>query len=122
MIDPSRLYTILQRTGIRSKQPVLYQLLYELIKSSVGITDEVKSISGSSSTGTGTSSITNVIQNYMIQSSEIIENNNYMMLGVSTSGASGANVYDSILTNGNPAAPEIIFDSNGDVIVTQVPL
>lgn len=27
----------------------------------------------------------------------------------------------SILTNGDPAAPELIFDSNGDVIVTVTP-
>lgn len=30
--------------------------------------------------------------------------------------------YWTILTNGDPAAPEVVFDSNGDVIAVGVPL
>jgi hypothetical protein len=59
-IDPTRLYDVLNRTNIKTKDPVLYQLLYNLIGNLVNL--KANSSSGSGGGGGGTTNITNIIQ------------------------------------------------------------
>lgn len=122
-INPTRLYTILIKTGLQTKDPVLYQLLYNLIGNVVNLVQNAAASGGSGGGGGGSSSvinnITNIIQSF--GSSEV--QRRYMMIGSTSSSTPAAPTYDSPLTNGDPLIPELIFDSDGDVVmVTGIPL
>jgi len=52
-IEPARLYTVLDRTNIRAKDPVMYQLLYNLIGNLANLVPALKEVSDVVSTGAG---------------------------------------------------------------------
>ncbi len=120
-IDPSRLYTILTKTGLQTKDPVLYQLLYNLIGNIVNLRAGVTSLSGG---GSGSSDTTiNNVYNIIQSLGSHVRTTEYMMLTSGSSTTPTAATYDSPLTNGDPLIPEIIFDSFGDVVmVIGIPL
>lgn len=119
-MDPSRLYTVLIKTGLQTKDPVLYQLLYNLIGNIVNLRAQASS-SGSSSGG-GDTTINNIYNIIESLGSEE-RTTEYMMIGTAASVTPAVATYDSPLTNGDPLIPEIIFDSFGDVVmVTGIPL
>ncbi len=61
-IEPARLYTVLTRTGLQTKDPVLYQLLYNLIGNLVKLrADDTEDAGGGGGT-TETTVINNIIQ------------------------------------------------------------
>lgn len=119
--DPSRLQHLLLNTGLQNKDNALYQVIKQIIdaltRAVSGINDNSIIVQNNSTTNT-----TSNIQSTPTQMGEtiIIEENYYMTNGsTSTSIAT----YDSVLTNGDPVSPEIIFDSFGDVVmVTGIPL
>lgn len=120
-MDPSRLYTVLTKTGLQTKDPVLYQLLYNLIGNIVNLRAQSAS-GGSSGGGSGSTVINNVYQIIESLGSEE-RTTEYMMIGGTSTSTPVAPTYDSPLTNGDPLIPEIIFDSFGDVVmVTGIPL
>ena len=118
-MDPSRLYTVLQKTDLRTKDPILYQLLYNLI-GTIAKLNQTSSSSGGGGGG-GSTSVVN-IQNIITALGDVVENTEYLMIP-GTSSAAVVSTYDSPLTNGDPLIPELIFDSFGDVVmVTGIPL
>lgn len=122
-IDPARLYQILQNADLQKKQPALYQLLYNLIGNVVNLKAQINGGSGGGGGG-GSTTVINNINNLITGLGEVIENTEYFAPVVASSGNTPvAPTYDSPLTNGDPLTPEIIFDSNGDVVmVTGIPL
>lgn len=122
-IEPTRLYAILARTGLLKKDPVLYQLLYNLIGNVVNLTSQTTTSSSGGGGGGSTSIINNITQIIESLGSEerITE---YVMIGSQSSSVTPTtSTYDSPLTNGDSLIPEIIFDSFGDVVmVTGIPL
>lgn len=122
-IEPSRLYQVLSKTGLLRKDPVLYQLLYNLIGNIVKLTANQNAAGGSGSGGGSTTTINNLYQ--IIESLGSEEHTTeYMMIASGTTGSTpAATTYDAPLTNGDALIPELIFDSNGDVVmVTGIPL
>lgn len=59
-IEPARLYTVLTKTGLQTKDPVLYQLLYNLIGNLVNL--RASNNSSSDPSGTTIESIENLFQ------------------------------------------------------------
>lgn len=120
-IDPSRLYTVLTKTGLQTKDPVLYQLLYNLIGNLVKLRGDETTVVGGDSGGGDTIINQQIIQMIGSRSSQSTKKE-YIMIGGQT-GTIPDPTYDSVLTNGDPLIPEIIFDSFGDVImITGLPL
>lgn len=120
-IEPARLYQVLSKTGLLKKDPVLYQLLYNLIGNIINLTANQNASSGSGGGG-GSTTIVNNLYQIMQAVSKQDNPTRYMMLSQGTSSTPAATTYDSPLTNGDPLIPELIFDSDGDVVIVQVPL
>jgi hypothetical protein len=119
--DPMRLFQGLNNTGLQTKDNALYQVIKQIIEALGRLTGSVNqnTIVIQNTTTSGSTSSATQPPNIRL-GDEIFIEETYRISSVS--GSSTPTVYDSILTNGDPIAPEILFDSNGDVIVTQVPL
>lgn len=121
-IDPTRLYTVLTKTGLQTKDPVLYQLLYNLIGNIVNLRDADAAAGGPGGGGSSTTINQQIVQIIASRSTQSPKRE-YYLIGSQSSSTPTVDVYDSPLTNGDGAAPEIIFDSFGDVVmVTGIPL
>jgi len=119
--DPSRLLQGLNNTGLQTKDNALFQLLKQIIDSLGRLTGGVNQNSITIESTSTPSPISGSSQGNNIRlGDDIFIEETYCISSVS--GSSTPSVYDSILTNGDPITPEILFDSNGDVIVVQVPL
>jgi len=61
-VDPTRLYTTLTNTGLRQKDPILYQLLYNLIGTLAKLKSTVDDDNSGSGGSTDTTTVTQIIQ------------------------------------------------------------
>ena len=121
--DPSRLHQDLLNTGLQNKDNPLYQVIKRIIdalkQATIGVNENSVSIQNnttvvtSSSSGSSRPSMGETI---------VIEEHYHMTGSGTSSGSSTPTTYSSLLTNGDPVSPELVFDSYGDVIVVDVPL
>lgn len=125
MIDLKRLKTVLLTSGLQLRDPPLYQLINQLLddlQSFIGATNIAISGGGGGS-GSTINNITNQILQLINTQSNLIQDrksDTFYMMG--SSGPVVVDTYAVPLTNGDPEAPEIIFDSFGDVVmVTGIP-
>lgn len=114
-MDINRLFVQLNNTGLSQKDNPLYQLLFNLLQAIQSLN------SGSATTNNSITNITNIINNLIQQLlsgtfSDSDNNQNIYQLIIGSNGSS-TDTYAAPLTNGDGLLPELVFDSNGDVIM-----
>lgn len=119
MFDPARLQIQLLNLGLQNKDNPHYQLLFQIINALRQLQAEIDSLSSGGSSGGGGSST--IIQKKTVIIQQTIQellNNISIQQG---DASSSVFVEWSVLTNGDPINPELIFDAFGDVIMTHIP-
>jgi hypothetical protein len=127
-VNLDKLITQLLTSGLQQKDPPLYQVINELIKSLRSVYNQLQTgeLGGVNSfpdetyltSGTPLPNLPNgrqLIAGTNITLDDSVPNE----LEISANAA--PSVTWSVLTNGDPTSPEIIFDAFGDVIMVHIP-
>lgn len=116
MIDVARLKSQLLRSQLQIKDPPLFQVINLLI-------DALNEVQGTTSGGGGsTTSVTNIVNNLtqMVDLFGSSDGSGDDFISPPSSGGTAIDRQWSVLTNGDPVSPELIF-ADGDVIMTHIP-
>lgn len=116
-----RLQSQLLTSGLQNKNPPLYQVINQIIAS---LREIEQSITGSGGGSTGLANldfITSQNDVSVLPNSRQLLGGNFVNINLSTVNAAIVNGSEwSVLTNGDPVSPELIF-AGGDVIMTHTP-
>ena len=116
-IDPNRLYTILQKTGLRSKDSNLYDLLYNLIGNIVNLRAENSSGSTPSPGGTTINNTVNETIQQIILNEVVNENENFLTIPSNTPvSSSPTTTLGDMIYRGSSVDIRLPIGSSGQVL------